>query len=116
MKVELYALTVYPNHGSKWRWSWRKNQENYAGLLNQLLVAFCKLLNKDTKYFHCCENPTIVHIDGVVVSVETKRILDQNLYENSLTYSLNQDQDYISSVSKNWYYRSRILGFAREAF
>jgi hypothetical protein len=81
-KVEFYSL--FESFDTPFeRQNWKKKKENYAGLINQVFVEFCKLLNIPTALFKCCENPEVVNIDGIVTSIETKHIKNRTLEEPS---------------------------------
>lgn len=50
-----------------------------SGYINQALVEFCRLLVLDNDLFQCCQNPDVICVDGIVISIETRRILASQL-------------------------------------
>jgi hypothetical protein len=55
---------------------------NMAGRWTGMMVDFLTLVEYPTPMFQCCKNPTSVCIDGIVLSVETQRLIKQNLSSN----------------------------------
>jgi hypothetical protein len=49
---------------------------NMKGRLNAAMTGFLKLTDIPMNLFKCCENPSAICIDGIVMSVENKRIAD----------------------------------------
>lgn len=61
------------------RMSFRNRFGARAGLVNQVLAEFCRIIDLDPQFFKCCETPEIICIDGIVISVEMQRITAQRL-------------------------------------
>jgi len=53
--------------------------ECLAGIVNQYFCQFLDLLYDKHNSFSCCDNPDIVMLDGIVMSIEASRILRQKL-------------------------------------
>lgn len=47
---------------------------NIAGRVNGVMTAFLALLDYPPDQFQCCKDPEVVCIDGIVLSVESRRI------------------------------------------
>jgi hypothetical protein len=52
---------------------------NMARRMNQMLVAFLELVDYGETLFKCCENPRIICVDGIVLSVENRHIKELNM-------------------------------------
>lgn len=52
----------------------KKTWMNLAGRVNGIMTAFLSLVDYPENHFQCCQDPEIVCIDGIVLSVESKRI------------------------------------------
>lgn len=50
-----------------------------AGKINRYFCQFLELLNQPMESFKCCGNPEIITLDGIVISIEAKRIRAENL-------------------------------------
>ncbi|KAJ2990132.1 hypothetical protein HDV02_004605 [Globomyces sp. JEL0801] len=60
----------------------RREYLNYAGRINAILREFLKMIDYPVENtFKCCEDPEVVCIDGIVLSVENRKIKGQNLVE-----------------------------------
>jgi hypothetical protein len=68
---------VINSQTEKLRQSWM----NLSGKLNSIMTSFLELVDYPDNYFQCCKNPKIVCVDGIVLSIESKRILRCNLTE-----------------------------------
>ena len=53
---------------------WKKSWMNMAGRVNGVMTAYLSLVDYPEKHFQCCEDPEVVCIDGIVLSVESRRI------------------------------------------
>jgi hypothetical protein len=78
-KIDLYVLSDNIHLPVVERYRWKKRKENYAGLVNQIFVSFCKLLDIPNDLFKCCDEPEMINIDGIVLSIETSRVKQQAL-------------------------------------
>ena len=52
---------------------------NMAGKINAMMIQFIKLIDYTPKIFQCCQNPEIVCVDGMVLSIRSDRLDSQNL-------------------------------------
>ena len=52
----------------------KKSWMNMAGRVNGIMTAYLSLVDYPADHFQCCENPEVVCIDGIVLSVESRRI------------------------------------------
>lgn len=59
----------------------RKRWMNMSGKVNSVVTEFLKILVYPQSFFKCCESPKIVCVDGIVLSVENRRIEKQCLTE-----------------------------------
>lgn len=50
-----------------------------SGHMNQMLIEFCRLITLEPNLFKCCENPDMICVDGIVISIETRRIFASQL-------------------------------------
>ena len=77
---------------------------NLAGRINAVMTAFLALIDYPSNHFQCCENPSVVCIDGIVLSVESRRInlktpwVDPSPLRNR--FNLKEDR-YLVSFSKD---------------
>ena len=53
---------------------WKKSWMSMAGRVNGVMTAYLCLVDYPEKHFQCCEDPEVVCIDGIVLSVESRRI------------------------------------------
>jgi hypothetical protein len=58
-----------------------KEWSNLAGKINEMMMHFVRLIDYPERIFQCCENPKIVTVDGIVLSVESSRIQSRKLKE-----------------------------------
>ena len=49
-----------------------------SGKVNKYFCQFLSLLNQPVQSYLCCENPEIVALDGLGLTIETRRIDSQN--------------------------------------
>ena len=54
--------------------SFKKKWMSMAGRVNGIMTAFLTLVDYPSTHFQCCEHPEVVCIDGIVLSVESRRI------------------------------------------
>ena len=52
----------------------KKKWMSMAGRVNGIMTAFLSLVDYPLKHFQCCKDPDVVCIDGIVLSVESRRI------------------------------------------
>lgn len=52
----------------------KKKWMSMAGRVNGIMTAFLALIDYPENHFNCCEDPEVVCIDGIVLSVESRRI------------------------------------------
>ncbi len=56
-----------------------ENFKTLAGKVNRYFCQFLELLDQPMDSFKCCGNPEIITLDGIVISIEAKRIRSENL-------------------------------------
>jgi hypothetical protein len=54
--------------------SFKKKWMSMAGRVNGIMTAFLTLVDYPSTHFQCCKDPEVVCIDGIVLSVESRRI------------------------------------------
>ena len=52
----------------------KKKWMNMAGRVNGIMTAFLALVDYPPDHFQCCQDPEVVCIDGIVLSVESRRL------------------------------------------
>ena len=55
----------------------KKKWMSMAGRVNGVMTAYLALVDYPSNHFNCCEDPDIVCVDGIVLSVESRRIQNQ---------------------------------------
>ncbi len=53
--------------------------KSLSGKINQYFCQFLELLEHPANSFMCCQDPEIITLDGIVLSIEAARIKSQNL-------------------------------------
>ena len=75
-KIEMYLRLME----EKDRLFWRNKLENISGLINLFFTLFLKLLEYPKSVMKCCGgSPDVITLDGIVMSIESKRIREANL-------------------------------------
>ncbi|KAJ2989759.1 hypothetical protein HDV02_004778, partial [Globomyces sp. JEL0801] len=77
VKIEMILLGTDPCKTS----NARRSLKQFAGSVSLVLTEYLRLIDYPENYFQCCKHPRVVCVDGIVLSVESKRILQQNLDE-----------------------------------
>ena len=54
--------------------AFKKKWMSMAGRVNGIMTAFLTLVDYPSSHFQCCKDPEVVCIDGIVLSVESRRI------------------------------------------
>lgn len=54
--------------------NFKKKWMSIAGRVNGIMTAYLALVDYPSDHFQCCEHPEVVCIDGIVLSVESRRI------------------------------------------
>ena len=49
-----------------------------SGKINKYFCQFLSLLNQPVQSYLCCEDPEIIALDGLGLTIETRRINSQN--------------------------------------
>jgi hypothetical protein len=88
-KIDFYSINSDADINSVARLLWKKKLENYSGLINQIFVGFCTLLEIPNDLFYCCPNPKVVNVDGLVISIETNRLNTQSLTNGAIIPDIN---------------------------
>lgn len=52
---------------------------NQSGRVNAAFIGYLQLIDIPAQLFYCCEKPKMLCMDGIVLSVESRRIHEQNL-------------------------------------
>lgn len=52
----------------------KKTWMNMAGRVNGIMTGYLRLVDYPVNHFQCCKDPDVVCIDGIVLSVESRRI------------------------------------------
>lgn len=52
----------------------KKSWMNMSGRVNGIMTAYLSLVDYPSNHFQCCKDPEVVCIDGIVLSVESRRI------------------------------------------
>ena len=55
------------------------NLRGLSGKVNRYFCLFLNLLDIPTSSFHCCKDPDIITLDGIVLSIGSDKIRKQNL-------------------------------------
>ncbi|KAJ2994625.1 hypothetical protein HDV02_001451, partial [Globomyces sp. JEL0801] len=76
-KTEMVLLDQEPSTNIRGR----KYLKQFSGSVSRVLTAFLKLIRYPSDYFQCCKTPRVVCVDGIVLSIETRRLLAQSLTE-----------------------------------
>jgi len=58
-----------------------KSLRSLTQKINRFFCQFLTLLQHPDNAYICCQNPDIITLDGLVLSIETRRIQQQNLAE-----------------------------------
>jgi hypothetical protein len=61
------------------------NLQSLTGRVNQYFCQFLAILDQPVSSYHCCINPEIITLDGIVLSIENSRIKKQNLGNPSVS-------------------------------
>ena len=72
-----------------------------TGRINRYFCQFLDLLDHPIESFNCCSNPEIVTLDGIVLSIETARIMRQNLNYPWMSGHSNKRYKFIEIISIN---------------
>lgn len=75
----IYASMLGNGQSAEIRHEQRQKMLRYAGIVNQVFVEFCGLLDIPDSLFHCCDAPDVICVDGIVLSIETNRINEAKL-------------------------------------
>lgn len=59
----------------------RSTWMNMSGKVNSIMTEYLKLIDYPENFFQCCLNPKVLCTDGIVLSVESKRIQNRGLVE-----------------------------------
>ena len=88
---------------------------NIAGRLNGVMTAFLSLVVYPTSQFQCCKDPAVVCIDGIVLSVESRRInlktpwLDPRPLRTR--FNLKEDRSIVTLTKEQ---KEHVKGFIRD--
>ena len=52
---------------------------NMSGRLHRMLVRFVQLIDYPSNIMQCCKNPGVICIDGIVLSIKSDKLKNQNL-------------------------------------
>jgi hypothetical protein len=75
-KIEIYSRLMEEND----RLVWRNKLVNISGYINSFFIQFLKLVEYPKSVMKCCGgSPEIITLDGIVMSIESKKIREANL-------------------------------------